>query len=200
MKILASCLQTPPWLVNARGRRGRSRRAVASADVVAREGGGSTAKRSTGAFITGDPGVRRRILGLEVSMSSSAEMVRCHTLGDLLRRTAARLPDKTAVICGDLRWSYAELDRIVNRLANGRAALGIARGDRVAILSRNSHAFVALRFAVARLGAVLVPINFMLNADEVAYVLRHAGARLLAVGPDFVELAGAAVGRDTAVE
>jgi fatty-acyl-CoA synthase len=47
----------------------------------------------------------------------------------------------------------------------------------VAILSRNSHAFAALRFALARLGAVLVPINFMLNADEVAYILRHAGAR-----------------------
>jgi fatty-acyl-CoA synthase len=133
-------------------------------------------------------------------MSSSVEGIRRHTLGDVLRRTAARLPAKTAVICGELRWSYAELDRITNRLANGLAARGIARGDRVAILSRNSHAFVALRFAVARLGAVLVPINFMLNADEVAYVLRHAGARLLAVGPDLVALATAAVARDTAVE
>ena len=48
------------------------------------------------------------------------------------------------------------------------------------MLARNSHAFAALRFALARLGAVLVPINFMLKADEVAYILRHAGARLLA--------------------
>ncbi|HSR98971.1 MAG TPA: AMP-binding protein, partial [Kofleriaceae bacterium] len=120
-----------------------------------------------------------------------------HTLGDLLRRTAGRLPGKTAVICGEVTWTYAELDRIVNRFANGLAALGVVPGERVAIVSRNSHAFVALRFALARLGAVLVPINFMLNADEVAYVLRHAGARLLAVGPDFVELASAAVGRDT---
>jgi fatty-acyl-CoA synthase len=55
----------------------------------------------------------------------------------------------------------------------------VALGDRVAILSRNSHAFAALRFALARLGAVLVPINFMLNADEVAYILRHAGAQTL---------------------
>src|SRR5882724_5535564 len=122
-------------------------------------------------------------------MPLSADAARRHTLGDILRRTAARLPGKTAVICGELTWSYAELDQITNRLANGLAARGVTRGDRVAILSRNSHAFVALRFALARLGAVLVPINFMLNADEVAYVLHHAGARLLAVGPDLVALA-----------
>jgi len=133
-------------------------------------------------------------------MSIPADVVRRHTLGDLLRRTAARLPTKTAVICGELRWSYAELDRITNRLANGLAALGIAHGDRVAILARNSHAFVALRFALARLGAVLVPVNFMLNADEVAYVLRHAGVRLLAVGPELVGIATDAIARDTAVE
>jgi fatty-acyl-CoA synthase len=133
-------------------------------------------------------------------MSPAHEGVRRHTLGDILRRTAARTPGKTAVICGEVRWTYAELDRITNRFANGLAALGVARGDRIAIVSRNSHAFVVLRFALARLGAVLVPINFMLNADEVAYVLRHAGARLLAVGPDFVPLATAAVERDTAVE
>jgi fatty-acyl-CoA synthase len=132
-------------------------------------------------------------------MSHAPEIWR-HTLGDLLRRTAARLPGKTAVICGEVQWTYAELDRITNRFANGLAAMGIARGDRVAIVSRNSHAFVVLRFALARLGAVLVPINFMLNAEEVAYVLRHAGARLLAVGPDFVALATAAAARDTAVQ
>jgi fatty-acyl-CoA synthase len=133
-------------------------------------------------------------------MTSPAEAVRRHTIGDLLRRAAARSPDKTAVICGDVRWSYAELDRITNRFAHGLAALGILRGDRVAILSRNSHAFVALRFALARLGAVLVPINFMLNADEVGFVLRHAGARLLAVGPDLVALATAAIARASSVE
>jgi fatty-acyl-CoA synthase len=128
------------------------------------------------------------------------DAIRRHTIGDLLRRTAARVPAKPAVICGDVRWTYAELDAIVNRLARGLAARGVATGDRVAILSRNSHAFVALRFALARLGAVLVPINFMLNADEVAYVLRHAGARVLAVGPDLVALGRAAAARDTAVE
>jgi fatty-acyl-CoA synthase len=131
-------------------------------------------------------------------------IVRSHTLGDLLRRTAARLPAKPAIRCGAVVWTYREFDTVVNRLANGlaegRAGVPVAAGDRVAVLSRNSHAFAALRFALARLGAVLVPINFMLNADEVAYVLKHADARLLAVGPDLATLGTAAVARGTAVE
>jgi fatty-acyl-CoA synthase len=126
--------------------------------------------------------------------------IRRQTVGDILRRTAARHPDKTGIVCGSVRWSYREFDRICNRLANGLAADGVGLGDRFAILSRNSHAFAALRFALARIGAVLVPVNFMLNADEVAYVLRHSGATRLAVGPDFVELARDAVARDTAVK
>jgi fatty-acyl-CoA synthase len=121
------------------------------------------------------------------------------TLGDLLRRTAARRPDKTALICGDVHWTFAELDRVCTRCAAGLRGLGIGAGDHVAILSRNSHAVAALRFALARLGAVLVPINFMLTASEIAYILRHADARLLAVGPDLVEL-GRRAAADTPVE
>jgi fatty-acyl-CoA synthase len=126
--------------------------------------------------------------------------IRRQTLGDLLRRTAARNPDKTAIICGDVSWSYAEFDAICNRLANGMLASGVKPGDRVAILSRNSHGFAAVRFALAKMGAVLVPINFMLNAEEVAYILRHSGAELLWTGPDLVELGRAAAALDTSVK
>ena len=136
-------------------------------------------------------------------LSASADLgpaIWRHTLGDLLRRTAARLPDKTAIVCGATKWTYAEFDAICNRLAHGLLRSGIRVGDRIAILSRNSHAFAALRFALARTGAVLVPINFMLNASEVSYVLRHAGARLLCAGPDMLDLARDAVRRDTRVE
>ena len=120
-------------------------------------------------------------------------------IGDLLRRTAMRLPHKTAIICGNVHWTYAELHALCDRLASGLAAQGCVKGDRVAILARNSHAFVAMRFALARLGAVLVPINFMLTADEVAYVLRHSGARLLATDAGLVELGRQAARLDTAV-
>lgn len=126
-------------------------------------------------------------------------ITRRQTLGDLLRRSAQRVPHKLAVRCGDTRWTYAEFDALVTRLAAGLAGRGIAYGDRVAVLARNSHGFAALRFALARLGAVLVPINFMLKADEVAFILRHAGARMLATDSGLAELARAAAALDTQV-
>ncbi|NPV20397.1 acyl-CoA synthetase [Bradyrhizobium aeschynomenes] len=127
-------------------------------------------------------------------------IVRRQTLGDLLRRSAARTPGKTAVICGGTSWTYAEFNAVVDRLAAGLAARGVGKGERVAILARNSHAFAALRFALARLGAVLVPINFMLKPEEVAYILKHAGARLLATDSGFAGVARAAKALAPAVE
>lgn len=110
------------------------------------------------------------------------------TLADLLRRTARRHPHKLAVRCGEVAWTYAELDAVVSRLAAGLAAKRVEIGDRVAVLARNSHAFAAVRFALARLGAVLVPINFMLNAEEVRFILAHSGALLLCVDSSSVAL------------
>jgi fatty-acyl-CoA synthase len=109
------------------------------------------------------------------------------SLSDLLRRTAGRVPHKTAIRCGETTWRYTELDHICTRLAAGLWAQGIRPGDRVAILSRNSHSFAAMRFALARIGAVLVPINFMLNAQEIAFILQNSGTTALAIGPDFLE-------------
>ena len=126
--------------------------------------------------------------------------IRRQTIADALRRTALRLPAKTAIVCGDTSWTFAEFDALVTRLAAGLAGRGVRQGDRVAVLARNSHGFAALRFALARLGAVLVPINFMLKADEVAYILRHAGARTLATDSGLAELARAAAALDTAVQ
>jgi fatty-acyl-CoA synthase len=125
--------------------------------------------------------------------------LRRQTLADLLHRSAKRFPSKTAIICGDTVWSYAAFDALCDRLAAGLAARGIAKGARVAILARNSHAFAALRFALARLGAVLVPINFMLKAEEAAFILRHAGAQMLATDTGLAEVARAAAALDTGV-
>jgi fatty-acyl-CoA synthase len=125
--------------------------------------------------------------------------IRQHTIGDLPRRTAARHPDKLAIRFGETTWTYCEFDETCNRLANGLTERGVAAGDRVAILSRNSHAFAALRFALARLGGVLVPINFMLNAQEIAYILRSSGATALAVSDEFLDTASRAIPLDTRV-
>ncbi len=126
--------------------------------------------------------------------------LRRQTLADVLHRSAARHPDRLAIACGELRWTYAEFDALVSRLGAGLAAQGVAKGARVAVLARNSHAFAALRFALARIGAVLVPINFMLKADEAAYILRHAGASMLATDSALAGLARAAAALDTAVQ
>ena len=127
-------------------------------------------------------------------------VVRRQSIADILRRTAQRLPAKTAIICGSTRWTYAEFDACVTRLAVGLTQLGVAPGDRVAVLARNSHGFAALRFALARCAAVLVPINFMLKADEVAYILKHAGAKVLATDSGLTELARAAAAQASEVQ
>ena len=127
------------------------------------------------------------------------DLIRRQTLADLLHRSAARHADKLAIVCGQTRWTYAEFDSLCDRLAAGLSERGVGKGDRVAVLARNSHGFAALRFALARLGAVLVPINFMLKPEEAAYILRHAGARVLATDSGLADLARAAAALDTAV-
>lgn len=121
------------------------------------------------------------------------------TIGDLLRRTARRLPERRAIICGDVSWTYAEFDVICTRVANSFVDLGIQPGDKVAILSKNSHAFAAVRFALARIGAILVPINFMLKDEEVAYILNHSGAGVLLVDIEHAEVGQKAVALDAQV-
>ncbi len=118
---------------------------------------------------------------------------RRHVLGDLLWRSACRLPDKLALAYKDVRQTYSELDRTVNRTANALAAHGVGQGDRVSLLSHNNHAFVVLNFALARLGAILVPVNFMLNPGEVAYILGHSGATGLIAEDALVPVAEQAI-------
>ena len=101
-------------------------------------------------------------------------IVRRQSIADVLRRTAQRLPGKTGIVCGATRWTYAEFDALVTRLAAGLAQRGIRPGEHVAMLARNSHGFAAMRFALARLGAVMVPINPDYGVAEAHYVLGHA--------------------------
>jgi fatty-acyl-CoA synthase len=104
---------------------------------------------------------------------------RQHSVGDLLHRTARRYPDKPAVVDGDRRVTYAEFDAAVNRMAHALTTRGLGKGDRLALLSHNCWQYAVLAFATAKLGVVLVPVNFMLGPDEVAYILRHSGARAI---------------------
>lgn len=122
--------------------------------------------------------------------AAPAAYARRHSIADLLHRTARREPDRTAIVYRELRQTYAELDAVVSRTAGALAARGVAAGDRIAIFSHNNHAFVVCYFALARLGAVSVPINFMLGPDEVGYVLEHAEATGLIAEDALVPVAG----------
>ena len=106
---------------------------------------------------------------------------RSQAIGDIPRRTAARMPHKTAIIDGDVRLSFAELDAVIDRTAAALAAAGLAKGDRLALLSHNCWQFPVISFATARLGVILVPINFMLGPDEIAFILEHSEASAFVV-------------------
>lgn len=107
------------------------------------------------------------------------------TLADALRRQAAIRPDATALIFEDRVTSYAALDRRATRVANGLAALGVRRHDRVGYLGRNSDLYFELLFGAARLGAVLVPLNWRLAPPEIGAIVADAGITTLFVGPGF---------------
>ncbi|MDQ2810583.1 MAG: AMP-binding protein [Actinomycetota bacterium] len=102
-------------------------------------------------------------------------------VGDTLTRTAAARPGQLAVVDGDRRFSYAEFNGYVNRLAHGLAGLGYQRGAALALASGNSADFLAVYYACAKLGVVCVPVNLGWRPDEVAYVLGHSRARGIVV-------------------
>jgi fatty-acyl-CoA synthase len=114
-------------------------------------------------------------------------MVSLHTA---VRYWAERDPQRPALVYGGQRIGYAELDARVQHTAGLLAARGIAKGDVVALLMKNSAAFIELALAIGHLGAVLLPINYRLSAEEVGYILGHAGAKLLLVDAEFAPLAG----------
>jgi fatty-acyl-CoA synthase len=130
---------------------------------------------------------------LDATTAAAIARARRQTIGDLLGRSAARTPDGLALVFGDLRQTYAQLDATVNRMANAMAARGVGKGDRVAIFSHNHHVYVVAWFALARLGAISVPTNFMLQPEEVAYVLGHAGASGVIAEDALVPVADAAI-------
>jgi fatty-acyl-CoA synthase len=101
---------------------------------------------------------------------------RSHGLGDIPRRSARRHPDKTAIIDGDVALTFAEFEALVDRAAGALADNGFEPGDRVALLAHNCWQYAVLAFATARAGVVLVPINFMLTAEEISYILGHSRA------------------------
>ena len=100
-------------------------------------------------------------------------------LAVILPETAQRSPDKPVTIQGDSRMSYGELDELSGRLAAGLAASGIGPGDVVALQLPNIPQFLIAYFGILKAGGVVVPLNVMLKAPEVAFHLRDSSAKAL---------------------
>jgi fatty-acyl-CoA synthase len=104
--------------------------------------------------------------------------VRPQGIGEILRRSAATAPAKPALVFGERTWSYAELQRAAEEAAAELLERGVEPGEKVAVLGRNSDRYLIAWLATQLIGAVHVPINFMLNANEVGYILEHSEAKL----------------------
>ncbi|MET0698051.1 MAG: acyl-CoA synthetase [Mycobacterium sp.] len=124
-----------------------------------------------------------------MSLDGLIARARSHSLGDIPRRSARRYPDKVAIIDGDVQLTFAEFDALVDRAAAALHENGFGPGDRVALLARNCWQYAVLTFATARAAVVLVPVNFMLTAEEIAYILGHCRATGFIVESELVAVA-----------
>jgi long-chain acyl-CoA synthetase len=98
-------------------------------------------------------------------------------IGDLLKRAAARFPNRTAVTDGERRVTFTELERDANRFANYLVARGLKPGEKISTICNNSVEFVKALFGIHRAGLVWVPINTMLGPADMDYILDHAEVR-----------------------
>lgn len=139
------------------------------------------------------------------ALSATVSTARADTIGEHLRRTAARHPNKPALIDGETTLSFAEFDRFANRFANALTDAGVKPGDRVVLLSRNCWQFAVTAYGAARAGAILVPLNFVLTPSEIGPLIAASSPTMLIVQSALVPTAEAAlahsgVGADTLVE
>ncbi len=109
------------------------------------------------------------------------------TIGANLRRTVAAHGDREALVevASGRRWTWAELDADVDRLARGLIGAGVEKGDRVGIWGPNSAAWTLVQFATARIGAILVNVNPAYRTHEFSYVANQSGMRLLVSATSF---------------
>jgi len=107
---------------------------------------------------------------------------------EFLMITSAICPDRPAIIFEGKKFTFSELSERVNRLANALVDLGTEKGERVAILQVNCNQYVEAYYAVAKTGAIFVPLNFRAKRDELVYMLNNSEASTLFVGERYLEL------------
>ncbi|WP_203556068.1 AMP-binding protein [Bacillus sp. B15-48] len=108
-------------------------------------------------------------------------------IGGTLRATSLKYPDKKALIdpAQDIAMTYQQLNKRVNQLAHALLDSGVHAGDRVAVLLKNGYQYVEIAYAVAKIGAILVPLNFRLNENEIKFILKDCDPKALFLGAEF---------------
>src|SRR5438132_13043473 len=106
---------------------------------------------------------------------------------EFARRTRKLYPEREAVVDGDLRLNYEEFFGRCDAWSSALQALSVKQGDRVAYIAPNTHAQLESFYAVPQIGAVLVPLNYRLTADDFAYLINHSGARVVCAHSDYLE-------------
>ena len=106
---------------------------------------------------------------------------------EFARRTRKLYGDREGVVDGALRLTYTQFFDRCDRWSAALQSMGVKQGDRVAYISPNTHEQLESFYAVPQIGAVLVPINFRLTAEDFVYIASHSGASVLCVHPDYVD-------------
>src|SRR4030095_15550168 len=106
---------------------------------------------------------------------------------EFARRTRKLYPEREAVVDGDLRLTYEQFFKRCDRWSSALLSLGVQQGDRVAYIAPNTHAMLESFYAVPQIGAVLVPINYRLIADDFVYLINHSGAKIVCADCDYLD-------------
>jgi fatty-acyl-CoA synthase len=125
---------------------------------------------------------------MDRALTGAATDRSAHAVGlhEWLSRRSGRVPNRPALSCGDVRWSYGDLQQRIEAMSAVLAAGGVAAGDRVGYLGLNDPMFVVVMFATSRLGGVFVPLNFRLSGPELAWIIGDAGIHTLVAGEEHV--------------
>ncbi len=107
-------------------------------------------------------------------------------LGEIIARNARKFPDREAVVYGDTRLTYREFNARINRLAHALMDMGVKKEEKVAILLFNCNQYLEAYFALAKIGAIAIPVNFRLHPEEIAYITNDADAVAFILGEAFV--------------
>jgi fatty-acyl-CoA synthase len=106
---------------------------------------------------------------------------------EFMRRTRKLYSDREGVVDGAERWSYGQFFERCDRWSSALQRMGVKQGDRVAYIAPNTHAQLESFYAIPQLGAVLVPINFRLVADDFRYLIQHSGAKVVCAAADYLD-------------